>query len=463
MLRKLKPFLSLSLLAVGWGPRISFGEDLLDIYQRALQNDPIIRQAEANYLASIESRPQARSQWLPALTFNSGATADRTADPTRPINFVTHPVDAIVRTETDRDTTAWNVSLSQTVFDWGRYVSLQQADKVVVRADADFEALKQDLVVRVSVAYFNVLAAEDSLAAQVAAREALARQLEQAQRRFEVGLIAVTDVQEAQAGYDLAVATAIAAEQALASALETLRAIIGEPIIELAGPAAELPLLPPDPTDIETWVQAALERNPALISSRITADIAQDSISIQRAARLPVLSMTTRYSESSSDNLRRNFLVDGSTASAPSSTAPEGYSWSLNVTVPLYSGGLIGSRIDQSVFQHRAAVEGLELVARETERLARDAYLRVLSEMSRVRALRQAVESSRTALRATEAGFEVGTRTTVDVLASQNNLSQAETAYARSRYDYILNVLRLKQAAGAIGVPDLEEVNNWLQ
>src|SRR5690606_9051674 len=129
--------------------------------------------------------------------------------------------------------------------------------------------------------------------------------------------------------------------------------------------------------------------------------------------------------QSSTDNLRRNFFADGSLGSVSSPSAPEGYSWSLNVTVPLFSGGLLDSRIEQTVFQHRAAVEGLELVARETERLARDAYMRVISEISRVRALRQAVESSRTALRATEAGFEVGTRTTVDVLTSQNNLSQA--------------------------------------
>ena len=142
---------------------------------------------------------------------------------------------------------------------------------------------------------------------------------------------------------------------------------------------------------------------------------------------------------------------------------PEGRSWSLDLRFPIYTGGLNRSRIQQSVYNHRAATEALERIARQTERQTRDAYLGVISEISRVRALRQAVESNRTALRATEAGFEVGTQTTVDVLASQNNLRRAETTYSRSRYDYILNVLRLKQAAGRLSEADVEQVDGWLQ
>ena len=147
----------------------------------------------------------------------------------------------------------------------------------------------------------------------------------------------------------------------------------------------------------------------------------------------------------------------------PTFTAPEGYNWQLELRFPIYTGGLNRSRIQQSVYTHRAATEALERVARQTERQARDAYLGVISEISRVAALRQAVESSRTALRAGEAGFEVGTRTTVDVLTLQDNLRQAETQFARSRYDYILNVLRLKQAAGSLAEPDIQQVDGWLK
>ena len=438
--------------------------DLLEIYQRAVQSDPTIREAEAVYLATIEARPQAMSLWLPTLQLGAELAANRQEDPTRPTNFQTgEPSDTLLRSATDRDTLAWNVNLTQPIFDWGRYMNMRQADKVVARADADFETVKQALLIRVSEAYFNVLAAEDSLEAQVAAREALARQLEQAQRRFEVGLIAITDVQEAQAGFDLAVAAEIAAQQALASAQESMRAIIGAHVTELAAPTEQFPLVTPDPTNPELWVRSALDQNPALASSRIAADIAQDGIDIQRATRLPILSFSTGYSQTDAETFRSNFFVGGGSFTAFAPTNPQGYSWSLNVTVPLYQGGLTGSRIQQSVYQHRAALDALDRVARETERQTRDAYLRVLSEISRVRALRQAVESSRTALRATEAGFEVGTRTTVDVVTSQNVLSQAQMTYARSRYDYILNVLRLKQAAGGLTVPALEEVNGWLE
>ena len=322
-------------------------------------------------------------------------------------------------------------------------------------------------MIRVAEAYFTVLAAEDTLASDIAAREAIARQLEQAQRRFEVGLIAITDVQESQAGYDTAVATTIQAERTLATAQEFLREIIGEYVTELAGPLEEIPLLTPDPANAEQWVRTALQQNLELVSARIGADIAQDEIAIQRSGRLPTLSFTAGYTESTTDQLIRVFGVNPVTGlptvtDNPSISEPEGYNWSLNLRVPIYTGGFNASRIQQSVYQHRAALETMERVARQTERQTRDAYLGVISEISRVQALRQSVESSSTALRATEAGFEVGTRTTVDVLASQEVLRRAQTNYARSRYDYMLNILRLKQAAGGLAIDDLEEVDSWL-
>jgi outer membrane protein len=439
-------------------------ESLMDIYQRAVQNDPIIREAEATYMATTEVRPQALSNLLPSLNFNAGKSHSYQEDPNPATNFITgEPSTTVISTATQRDTTSFSINLNQSVFDWSRYVTLKQADKRVAQAETIYESAKQDLLVRVATAYFSVLAAQDTLASQVAAREAIGRQLEQAQRRFEVGLIAVTDVQEAQAGYDQAVAGEIAAERSLSTAQQSLREIINENISDLAAPTDQLPLMTPDPANAEDWVQMALKQNLNLASSRIAADIAQDSIDIQRAARLPSLTFTTAWSQSDSTTTRTNNFADGSSAANPSLSGPQGYSWSINIAVPLYSGGLNGSRIQQSVYQHRAALEALERTARETERQARDAYLGVISEISRVRALRQAVESSRTALRATEAGFEVGTRTTVDVLTSQNNLSQAETNYASSRYDYILNVLQLKQAAGSLSVADMEQVDGWLQ
>lgn len=449
-------------------------EDLMEIYERAVQFDPVLRQAEAIYLARLEARPQARSALLPSLWFSAGSSTSHSEDPNRPINFASgQPDPDIISREQDQRGSSFNVSLSQTVFDWGQFLSLKQADRFLTQTEINYQIARQNLLVRVATTYFMVLAAEDTLASEVSAREAIGRQLEQAERRFEVGLIAITDVQEAQAGYDLAIAAEILAQQNLATTQEFLREIIGESVLDLAGPAVEIPLLRPDPANAEEWVQTALDQSLPLISSRIESDIALDEISIQRSVRLPRLSFSGSVGESGSATTRINNLINNAPCLQYSSACPplradsqsdsQRYSFSLNFSIPLFAGGYNSSRIQQSVYEHRASLEGLEAVARATERETRDAYLSVISEISRVMALRQAVESSETALRATEAGFEVGTRTTVDVLISQNLLSAAETTYARSRYDYILNVLRLKLAAGSLNVTDFEEVNSWLE
>ncbi len=440
-------------------------EDLMNVYQRALQNDPLIREAEAIYLASLEARPQARSNLLPQFSFNVSATTSDSTDNTPTTDFQTGlPDPNSIGSKTERDSTSFSLNLNQTIFDKGQFVTLRQADKRVLRAETDYQLAKQDLIIRVAETYFEVLAAEDTLAAEQAAREAIGRQLEQAQRRFEVGLIAITDVQESQSGYDLSIATEISAQRILATAREFLREIVNAYITELAGTAERFPLLSPQPDDVDAWVRVSMDQNLALNSSRIAADIASDDIDIQRGSRLPTLRLSGSYSESDADTIRSTFFTDPTSNTVnPSTSAPEGYSLSLNFVVPLYTGGFNSSRIQQAVYQHRATLETLERIARQTERQTRDAYLGVISEISRVRALRQAVQSSEIALQATEAGFQVGTRTTVDVLISQNTLARARTNFARSRYDYILNVLGLQQAAGSLSVDDLDQINGWLE
>jgi outer membrane protein len=455
-----KPLITLALTTLFATPAIA-QEGLIEIYERAMQNDPAIREAEATYMATAEVKPQARSALLPGLSL-SGQRQHRYQDT---LGGVINPATGTTggsRSIFNQDAHGWSISLSQTVFDWGLYATLRQADKRVTRAETDYEAAKQDLLVRVATRYFDVLAAEDNLASAIAAREAIARQLEQAQRRFEVGLIAITDVQQSQAAYDDAQATEIEAQRMLATSHEFLREIIGEVVTDLKSPTDELPLLSPEPANAEQWVQQALSQNLALVSSRLAAEVAGDEVDIQRANRLPTLSLTATHSANNQDTLQQNFNPLPQ-APVPSSSQPDGNSWSLDLRFPIFTGGLNRSRIQQSVYQQRAATSALERVARQTEREARDAYLSVTAEIQRVRALRQAVESNRTALMATEAGFEVGTQTTVDVLAAQNNLRRVETTYSRSRYDYILNVLRLKQAAGNLGQPDVDQIDGWLQ
>lgn len=459
-MRRFLPLLLLSLASVSAKGQ----EGLIDIYDRALMNDPVIREAEANYLVTAETKPLVRSNLLPSLRL-SGSGSDnysRRDAPQDPVSGLPHPT--ISSFESDSQSTNYSLSLSQTVFNWGQFLSMKQADKTVTRAETDFAASQQDLMIRVATAYFNVLGADDQLSADIAAREALSQQLEQTRRRYDVGLIAITDVQDAQAGYDSAVATVIGSERTLATAQESLREIIADHVTELKAPIQDLPLLTPDPNDADAWVASAQANNLSLLSSRIGADIAQDDIKISRSVRFPTLSLSASASDNTGSSQQTNNLIFGGSVLGPRvESASQSHGLSLSLNMPIYSGGANRSRIQQSVYRHRAAQESLERVARQTERLTRDAYLGVTSEISRVEALRQALESARTALEATQAGFDVGQRTGVDVVNAQNNVRRQETIYAGARYQYLLNILLLKQAAGSLSEDDLAEIDGWLE
>lgn len=430
---------------------------LMEVYQQALQGDPRIHEAESRRLAALEAVPQARSALLPQLSasgfYNKASSSG---------SFIFQDTSGIGigNSKSSTDTTGWQLDLRQTIFRWDQVVALKQADKLVAKAEAEREAAQQDLIVRVSQRYFDVLAAEDRLTSIHADRLAIARQLEQATQRFEVGLIAITDVQESQAAYDLSVASEISAKRELATARELLREITGEYLPRLEAPGDDFPLPSPNPSDEASWIDLAMNQNLTLVASRLDERIARDEIAFRRTGHYPTVELVANYGDSDTDLSDQS--RDG--ISFPDfSTNRQEDSIVLQLSVPLFSGGRTSSRVRESVHLHRATQEQLQRVARETERATRDAYLGVLSEISRVKALEQAVASSRTALEATQAGFDVGTRTIVDVLNSQRALYSAITNYYQTRYVYIGNVLRLKQAAGTLKVEDLEQIDQWLQ
>jgi outer membrane protein len=430
---------------------------LLEIYQQALQSDPQIHEAEARRLAALEAKPQARSAYLPQLSAGGSYSMSDRSGPVGifdPATGERRTVDAGIET----DVFSWDVTLRQSLFRWDQVVGLRQADKIVSRAEAVREAAQQDLIIRVAQRYFDVLAAEDRLTSIHADRTAIARQLEQAKQRFEVGLIAITDVQESQAAYDNAVANEIAAKRSLATAREFLREITGEYVSELSAPTENFPLITPEPSDEASWVEMALSQNLSLLASRIDEQLARDQIAFQRTGHYPTLDLVASTSEDQTDQTTTTTF--GTTSDSLKNPRD---SISLQLNVPIFAGGGTSSRVREAVYLHRAAREQLQRVTRETERQARDAYLGFVSERSRVKALNQAVASSRTALQATEAGFEVGTRTIVDVLNSQFTLYLAITNYYQSRYDYVLNALRLKQAAGNLAIQDLERIDQYLE
>ena len=438
-------------------PGAAQAASLLEIYQQALQSDPQIHEAEARRLAALEARPQARGAYLPELSLGGDWTRsefDGTSveiDSDGSLGSLTSASESEVR--------RWQFTLRQSLFRWDKIVGLRRADKLVAKAEAVREAAQQDLIVRVAQRYFDVLAAEDRLTSIHANRTAIARQLEQAKQRFEVGLIAITAVQESQAAYDNAIADEIAAKRSLATSREFLREIIGEYVPALSAPGEDFPLITPEPADEASWVNLSMSQNLNLVASRIDEQLARDEISFQRNGHYPSIELVANSGESDTE-ADRSF---NNSPFIPADSDGSSDSISIQFNLPLFAGGATSSRVREAVYLHRASREQLQRVTRETERQARDAYLGVVSERSRVKALQQAVASSRTALEATEAGFEVGTRTIVDVLNSQFSLYLAITNYYQSRYDYVLNALRLKQAAGTLEVQDLERIDRWLR
>jgi outer membrane protein len=432
-------------------PSAANAASLLEIYQQALQSDPQIHEAEARRLAALEAKPQARSVLLPQITAGAGWETFTNDGSTYSVG-----ANDTVAITSEADATTWGVELTQTLFRWDQIVNLRRADKTVAKAEALRESAQQDLILRVAQRYFDVLAAEDRLTSIHADRTAIARQLEQAKQRFEVGLIAITDVQESQAAYDQSVANEIGAKRSLATARNFLREITGEYVSNLSAPMEEFPLILPEKSERD-WVDMSLNQNLNLVASRLDEKLARDEISFRKNGHYPTLDLVARTDGQLRDGT-------GTNNNAPSTIDDEFNRDSISVqfNIPIFAGGGVSSRVREAVYLHRASREQLQRVTRETERQSRDAYLGVLAEQSRVKALAQAVASSQTALEATQAGFDVGTRTIVDVLNSQFSLYVAITNYYQSRYDYILNVLRLKQAAGTLQIQDLEQIDQWL-
>jgi len=468
------------LYALGLGCLVSVtasSEDLLAIFDQAVVNDPLVREAEFTRKATREARPQAWAAYLPQIggqwtkseseeSSNSLFPRLVLTDPDDPNSPIVIQQQAQVGSSKPEDE-RWGLQLTQSIFNWGQLVGLKQAGRVAAQSDADYGVAQQDLALRVATRYFEVLAAQDNVQAQQASHAAISRQLEQAEKRFEVGLIAITDVQEARAARDTAAADLIASKRQLATAQEFLREITDMQYSVLATPRATMPLQMPEPADSQQWVEASMEQNLALTSSRLGADIARDDVRTTYGNFMPQVDLVVgkdhfeRADIQTFDPIPANGFPGGSAASTQNQDTDQ--SISLQVTVPIFTGGGNLSRSRQALYRWQAAKQRLERVSRETERTARDAYLGVDSEISRVQALKQALESSQTALRATEAGYDVGTRTAVDVLVARQNLVAAFTAHSRSRYDYMLNVLRLKQAAGILDRKALEDMNGWLE
>jgi outer membrane protein len=413
-------------------------DDLVSTYQLALDSDPQYQAAVEAHRAALEVIPQSRAALLPNIGFSGDVSRNR--------------FDQRNSSDTSYSTNqTYSVGLRQALYQRERFLQLEQADNRVVQADAQLVAAQQDLLLRVATRYFLVLGAQDNVAFVEADKEAIARTLDQAQQRFDVGLAAITDTLEAQARYDIAVSDAINAERLLDDTREALRELTGELPVAPEVLKAEIPLMTPEPVDQDAWVTAALEQNPLVLAARAATEVAKQEIQVQNSGHYPSLDMVADYSYRDTEfggftPLERNDSAIG-----------------LQLSLPLYEGGLVSSQTRQSRYQYNQAREEQEKQRRATERQTRDNYRGIISGISKVSALKNAVISNEKAVEASETGFEVGTRAIVDVLDAQRELLRARRDHARSRYDYLLDTLRLKQAAGILHETDLVQINNWLE
>ena len=446
--------------------------DLLEVYELARTRDPQFLEAAELRTAALEAKPQARAALLPQL-FAGGEVETRETDGSGTFLQVVDPnpgpgIDPQIEIfnvdqSISADTWRWQAGLRQTVFRWDQWQRLGRADAVVARAEAGYRAAQQDLMLRVSQRYFDVLAAAETLRSSEATLEAFTQQLAQAERRFKVGVVTVIDVEEARSARDAAAASTIAAKRALAVAGELLTELTGELHPELERPADELPVSDAERRGEQAWVDQAVEQNLAVVAARLGVDIAGRDVRIAQSGHLPTLDIyatTGAFDESATETVT-NRNLDLSTRGPADSDGTEDVI-GLRLEVPIFTGGATRSRVREQVALQRAARQRLDGSVRAAERATRDAYLSVVADQARVEALRQSVSSSRSALRATERGVEVGNRTNVDVLEARRRVFEAERDYARARYDYLTNLVRLRLAAGTLLPADLEAINAYL-
>jgi outer membrane protein len=418
--------------------------DLMDIYNQALQSDQVYQAAKFTRLSNREALPQSVAALLPQFIGNANTTGNKST-----VLSATPSAAPTAIFNTQRyNSNGYTLTLTQPLFNFANWMTVSQANATAKQADATFAAAGQDLIVRVAQAYFNVLQAEDQLSYTQAQKAASAKQLDQVQERFKVGLDAITSVYDAQAQYDSAVAQEIGDQNTLQDNKEALRQLTGEYYNDVDGLKIELPLITPQPENVEQWVSTAEKHNLNYMASRYATQAARANVKINAAGHLPTVSAVGTYAKANGANT-------GTTDTVSSSAG-------LQVTVPIFSGGLVLSQTRQAEDDYATASANMENTYRQTIVATRQKYNDVLTGISKIKADRQAIVSAQSSLDSTQESFKVGTRTIVDVLISLQNLYKVKRIYAQDEYQYINDTLALKEAAGALTANDLQAINTWL-
>jgi len=419
----------------------AFSENLFQVYQHAKQNDAQLRASEAGYLATLEKKPQILSALKPRIDLGANASYNlqytgrtlRGDDGSAFLNF------------------GYNLDLSKPLIHKELQAQVGQVDASILQAKAGLEAERQNLIIRVADAYFQYLKAKESFIFARAEKGAIGRQLNQVKAYFEAGRSAITDVKEAQARYDLAIAQEVIAKQQIDLAKESLRAITSRYYKDLTGSAQKTPTIIPKPSNIDQWSKTAVKNSLQVLAAQHAVTAAQKSVDVERAAKSPTLDLFARHSGSSTHG-ESQFDQDKFDASV-----------GVKFNMPLYRGGNISSKIREARHKLHQAQRLLEVQKRNATQQTRAVYTTIISGLAQIKAFKQALNSTQTAAKATQAGFEAGTRTAVDVLLSLRETFRSKRDYSTARYDFLLNTLKLKQAAGTLSEKDVAGLSKILR
>lgn len=417
-------------------PITANASDLITTLKLAKNADPVFLAAKATYNADSQLVAQARADLLPNVSATGDLAQNDLTINNNPLNF---------------NSSRYEFSLRQPLFNWESISELKQAKAEVRKAEAQFSAARQELITRVTVLYFDVLRGNDAVTLAIAEQEAISKQLELAKARLEVGLGTITEVHDSNARYELTVAQLIDAENFLQDARYALAEAIGMLPPKLKILKEDIPLLLPDPPDTKVWTNWAQQQNLVLLAAIADVEIAKRELSVKRAGHLPTLDVVGSHRHADTVGTGGGELITTDNIVK------------LELKFPIYTGGKTTAFSKEAEFRYQAAIQNMEAVRRNVLRSTRDAFNGIKGDVSRVTALKQAVVAGKSALEAKNIGFEAGIETNIDVLNAQRDLFGSKRDYAQSRYSYVTNLLRLREAAGTLKIQDLEKVNGWLE
>lgn len=432
------------LVSLAWSPVAFSATDLLQMYQEALTQDATLQSAKSAQIAGQEALPQGRALLLPSVNLSANSQYND-------IDTQFRSASVFASARRKYNSNGYNVNLTQPLYRPINFAQYEQAKFSVEQSDALYAAAQQDLIIRVSQAYFDVLLSQYNVTLSQAQKEAISEQLAQAKRTFEVGTTTITDTHEAQARYDLTVAQEIAAQNDLEIRQNALLQIIGRLPGDLVAVRGDVPLVAPEPSSMDAWVEKALAKNAEVVIARAALEIATEEVKKARGGHLPTVDLFATYGESG---------VGGGTAGGSDQTSRI---IGVQLSLPLFQGGATSSKVRQAVANRERARQDLEVTQRRVAQTARQAYLGVTSGIAQVKALQQAVISNQSSFDSTKLGLEVGVRTSVDLLNARQQVFSARRDLAQALYNYILSRLRLSAAGGVLTVADVQQVNDWLK